>query len=167
MFAIVRSPKSEVRSQKSEDTSRFLYGSMFTMCMCYFLWRQHCVLSWSMTFYAYDFCMTENRCMIDQTKQNKDHSELRFCSDIRINRFIVPSIPFYWIDSINKCFPSVCKMPLFTFNWVSRNCLLKWSIWEVIYLSVRGIDIASVSTMFPIGIRNSSEGVVSFCYISS
>ena len=30
------------------------------------------------------------------------------------------------------------------------------------YLSVRGIDIASVSTMFPIGIRNCSEGVVSF-----
>jgi hypothetical protein len=41
--------------------------SMFTIVMCYFLWRQHCVLSWSMTFYAYDLCMTKNRCMIDQT----------------------------------------------------------------------------------------------------
>jgi hypothetical protein len=27
----------------------------------------NCILSWSMTFYTYDFCITKNRCMIDQT----------------------------------------------------------------------------------------------------
>ena len=27
----------------------------------------NCMLSWSMTFYTYDFCITKNRCMIDET----------------------------------------------------------------------------------------------------
>jgi hypothetical protein len=42
-------------------------GSMLTIIICYVLCRQYCALSWSMTFYTYDFCISKNRCMIDQT----------------------------------------------------------------------------------------------------
>ena len=38
--------------------------SMLTIVICYVLCRQCYVLSWSMTFYTYDFCITNDRCMI-------------------------------------------------------------------------------------------------------
>jgi hypothetical protein len=51
-------------------------GSMLTIVICYVLYLQYCVLLWSMTFYTYDFCITKNRCMIDQTYHFNQYTEV-------------------------------------------------------------------------------------------